>query len=494
VRRLLSDPRLRIAAVVLAMAVLAGLGVVTHPRKPDTRVQAATAEPARAVVNRTALSCPVLAPGGKLTSLVNAVSPTLPAGTPTASGTDQPLSIAPLPATSDPVGSVLVRGKIGSSAPVAKPVPLSIQGTGPLAAGTVGTSTTTAAEGVNQGMASTPCQVPGSDFWFVGASGASDRRDVLVLTNLDSINAEVNVSLYARTGPQDLPETRGLVIPARGTYEVYLGLVARNLRDIALHVESTGGRVAAAVRSNASTGKNEPAGVDWLNPSAPPANKVFVPAAAPGAGMRILSVANPSDLQATASLTVNGPNGPFKPAGLETVQIAAGSVKTFKLDQVLNGDGSGITVSSDQPVTASLRTTDANGSDFASIGSAEALTGPAYLVLPAHQQPANLQVTAPGKNASVKFELRDAAGRVLSTRDLDVVGGATTQIQFKAQPRPTYLMVQQTRGSVVAGVTLMPAPKADKDAAGQVAAWPLTTSLVFRAQLGAQPDVSAALR
>ena len=44
--RLLSDPRLRIAAVVLAMAVLAGLGVVTHPKKPDTRVQAATAEPA----------------------------------------------------------------------------------------------------------------------------------------------------------------------------------------------------------------------------------------------------------------------------------------------------------------------------------------------------------------------------------------------------------------------------------------------------------------
>ena len=311
--RLLSDPRLRIGAVVVAMAALAGIGLVTHPEKADTRAQAAVTEPARTVVNRTALSCPALSAGGKMASVVNGVSPTLPEGTPTAPGTADPLTIAPLPATSDPVGSLLKRGTIGSSAVVVKPEPLSIKGTGPLAAGTVGTSTATAQEGVNRGMASVPCQVPGSDFWFVGASGASDRRDVLVLTNLDSINAEVNVTVYARNGAQDLPAARGIVVPALGTSELFLKQVAPNLRDIALHVESTGGRVAAAVRSNASNG-TQPGGVDWLNTSAAPATKVFVPAVAPGAGLRILSVANPSDLQATASLTVNGPNGPFKPA------------------------------------------------------------------------------------------------------------------------------------------------------------------------------------
>lgn len=491
--RLLSDPRLRIGAVVAAMAVLAGIGVVVHPEKADTRAQAAVTEPARTVVNRTALSCPALSAGGKMASVVNGVAPTLPEGTPTAPGTADPLTIAPLPTTSDPVGSLLKRGTIGSSAVVVKPEPLSIKGTGPLAAGTVGTSTTTAQDGVNRGMASVPCQVPGSDFWFVGASGAVDRRDVLVLTNLDSINAEVNVTVYARNGAQDLPAARGIVVPALGTSELFLKQVAPNLRDIALHVESTGGRVAAAVRSNASNG-TQPGGVDWLNTSAAPATKVFVPAVAPGAGLRILSVANPSDLQATASLTVNGPNGPFKPAGLETVQIAAGSVKTFMLDSVLHGDASAITVTSDQPVTASVRSTDASRTEFSSIGSAEALTGPAYLVIPAHKQPAVLQVTAPGKTGSVKFELRDAVDRVLVTRALDVVGGATTQISFPAQPRPTYLMVQQTRGTVVAGVTLMPAAKPAEDDVPQVAAWPLTTSLVFRAQLGAQPDVSAALR
>lgn len=492
--RLLSDPRLRLGAVVAAMAVLAALGVVTHPGKADTRAETATTEPARTVVNRAALACPVLSAGGKMTSVVNAVSPTLPDGTPISTSAAQPLSIAPLPATSNPVGSLLKRGTIGSSPVVVNPVPLSIQGTGPLAAGTAGTSTATAPDGeVNRGMASVPCQTPGSDFWFVGASGSSDRRDVLVLTNLDSINAEVNVSVFSRAGAADLPAARGIVVQARGTSEVFLRQVAANLRDIALHVESTGGRVAAAVRSNASAG-NKPIGVDWLNQSAAPATKVFVPAVAPGGGQRILSIANPTDLQASVGLTINGPNGPFKPAGLETVPVDAGAVKTIALDKVLNGDASAITLTSDQPVTASMRATDASQTEFSSIGSAEALTGPAYLVLPAHQQPAVLQVTAPGKTGSVKIELRDAAGRAIVTRALDVVNGATTPISFPAQPRATYLMVQQTRGTVVAGVTLMPAAKPKKDDVPQVAAWPLSTSLVFRAQLGAQPDVSAALR
>ena len=55
-------------------------------------------------------------------------------------------------------------------------------------------------------------------------------------------------------------------------------------------------------------------------------------------------------------------------------------------------------------------------------------------------------------------------------------------------------MIEQTRGSVVAAATLMPPAKPDDDEVAMVAAWPLTTSLVFRAQLGAQPDVRAALK
>ena len=489
---LLSDFRVRLGACVLAMAAIGGLGVVTHAKAPVTRPEGAE-EPARTVVNRTALACPVPGVGGKVQSTVNAVSPALPAGTPTATGDAIPLSISPLAANANPLGSVLVRGKIASTTRTAKLEPLSIRGTGPLAAGTAATSTSTATDGVNRGMASVPCQVPGSDFWFVGASGAPGRRDVLVLTNLDSINAEVNVTIYSTDGVQDVPSARGVVVPARGTTEIYLGQAAPKLTDLALHIVSSGGRVSPAIRDNATNGQI-PTGVDWLNASAQPATRVVVPALAPGGGIRLLTVVNPGDLQATATLTVQGPNGPFKPAGLESLQIPAGSVKVVRLDKVLHGDPSAITIASDQPVTASTRMTDSSVTEFSTMGATERLTGPAYLVLPPHEQPVALQVTAPGQTAGVRFELRDATDKVIQTRSLDVVAGATNLITFKSQTKPTYLMVEQLRGEIVAGASLMPPAKPKADAVPMVAAWPLTTSLVFRAQLGAQPDVRAALK
>ena len=66
--RLLSDPRIRLGVCVLAMAVIAGLAVVTHAKEPNTRPEDAAA-PAPTIVNRTALSCPVLAAGGNSRAL-----------------------------------------------------------------------------------------------------------------------------------------------------------------------------------------------------------------------------------------------------------------------------------------------------------------------------------------------------------------------------------------------------------------------------------------
>jgi hypothetical protein len=370
--KLLSDRRFRLGACVVALAIVAGVAMVTRAPAPAAQAKD-TGRATRTVVNRTALSCPAPGAGGKVQTVVNAVAPVLPDGTPTAAGNTTPLSIAPLSPTANPVGSVLVRGRLTSTPWTTKLDPLAVRGTGPLAAGTVATSTSIATDGVNRGMASIPCQVPGSDFWFVGASAAPGRRDVLVLTNLDSINAQVDITVYAAGGVQDVPSARGVVVPARGTAQVYLGTVMPKLRDLALHVVSSGGRVAAAVRDNATNGAI-PAGVDWLNQSSAPATKVVVPALAPGAGIRTLTVVNPGDLQASATLTVNGPNGPFKPAGISALDIPAGAVKVVRLDSVLNGDPSAVTVTSDQPLTASARMQDPKGIDFASMGSTDPLT------------------------------------------------------------------------------------------------------------------------
>jgi hypothetical protein len=257
-------------------------------------------------------------------------------------------------------------------------------------------------------------------------------------------------------------------------------------------VVSTGGRVAAAVRDNATNG-SVPAGVDWLNPAAPPATKVVVPAIAPGPGVRTLTVVNPGELQATATITVHGASGAFKPAGRTSLTVPAGGVKVVRMESALRAEATAVTIESDEPLTASVRMADAKNVDFASIGAVEPLTGPAYLALPPHPEPVVLQLTAPAKAAAARFELRDAAGKVVQSQELDLAAGATTPIVLKPQAKPTYLVVEPGKGTVVAGVTLMPAAKAAADLV-RVAAWPLTTSLVFRAQLGAEPDVGAALK
>jgi hypothetical protein len=145
-------------------------------------------------------------------------------------------------------------------------------------------------------------------------------------------------------------------------------------------------------------------------------------------------------------------------------------------------------------LTASARMIDSTGSDFASMGATEPLTGPAYLVLPPHSEPVALQLTAPDKRATVRFELRDTAGKVIQSRALDVVGGATSLVTLRPQPKATYLMVSPTRSTVVGGVTLMPPKGGTEDDVARVAAWPLTTSLLFRPQLGAESDAGAALK
>ena len=54
-------------------------------------------------------------------------------------------------------------------------------------------------------------------------------------------------------------------------------------------------------------------------------------------------------------------------------------------------------------------------------------------------------------------------------------------------------MIMVTKKPAVEMIPKMPAAKPKPDEVPEVAAWPLTTSLVFRAQLGAQPDTKAAL-
>ncbi|MFC0626666.1 DUF5719 family protein [Kribbella deserti] len=490
--RLLTDPRLRVGLCAVILVVVALLGFVAGPPAAKTGTGGAALN-GKAVVSRATVACPVLGPGGKVQSVVTAVSPLLPDGTPMPAGKQTALTLSDLDPDSGRVyTSVRERGQLGELKRTDNGEIVSVRANGPLAAGAAATVTARADEGANRGLASSPCVAPTSDFWFVGVSSQAGRRGVLTLTNLDEEPASVDVYVHGAEGEVEVPEAKGVVVPARDSTDVYLSTVLPNSRDLALHVQVGAGRVAATFRDNAQ-GKTGPAGVDWIPAAGTPTKQVVVPAIAPGKGLRVLTVINPGDVQATATLTLHGPNGRFKPARKETLDIPAKATRVVRLDDALKGDGGGVSITSDQPLAASARMIDAKQTDFAATASALPLTGPAYLALPAHPEPLLLMLTAPDKGGAVLVEVRDSAGTVVQTRELDIAEGATSMVALKPLTRSSYLTVTPRKGDLVAGVALAP-PLKTIPPVSKVTAWTLATSLVFRAQLGAAPNVQSALR
>ena len=488
--RLLTDVRARLGGCVAVLLVLGLLTLVWQPSAggPDQAGPAADV-----VVNRAALACPALGDGGEVRTMVDVASPQLPDGIPMAPGDAKPLELTTLAVgTPTKLGAVTARGRMVSSKPLDRPQPLVVRATGPLSAGAVATVTSTAKDGVNRGIASTPCVAPSSEFWFVGASAGPGRRAALVLTNLDDVSATIDVAVYSREGLVETSDTRGIVVPGRKQTEIFLNTVAKGRRELALKVSSSGGRVAAALRDNAANGAL-PAGVDWLPPVVAPAQSVLVPAIARGKGPRVLSVVNPGEIQTSVEITVHGANGAFKPAKREVLDVPAGGVRSIRLEEALRGEPTAISLKSEEPVSASMRLYDEKASEFAVSGAADPLTGPAYLPLPPHPEPVDVVLTAPEAKGAVAFEVRTADGKVVQRRQVDVPAGTTVAISVPATSRSTYLSVTPTEGAgVVGGVTLTPPAKGAAEV--RLAAWPLTTSQVFRAQLGAGYDVRSALR
>lgn len=490
-RRLFGDSRIRIAAAVVALAVIGAAGALIHPRGAAQE----TAEPTeKVVVGRAAVGCPMLASATGTSTSVDAVSPVLPDGTPVAGGKQIPLEVRKLGGSGSPLASATERGRTVSAKQGAYPNPVGIRVTGPLAAGTTATATATADTGVNRGLASTVCSTPSAEFWFAGASSASGRRDALVLTNLDEANASVDVTFYSPSGKLEDAGGRGLVVRGRSQTEVFLSNVAKGQRELALRVVSTGGRVSAALRDNVTTA-GIPAGVDWVQPSAEPAKDLIVPGIAPGPGSRTLTIANPGDLQTTVNVSVLGARGRYRPAGRDRVQVPAGGVKSIRLESIVKDEPAAVELTADQPVFASMRIADARNADFASLGATHPLTGTGYVVLPAHTEPATVLVSAPAERATAEVVLRSATGQSTLTKTVAPATGSTAAVTLPASKTPTYLTVTPGEGmQVTAAVTLTP-PTGDKQpAVRRVAAWPVTTSLVFRAQQGSRPDVRAALR
>lgn len=226
--------------------------------------------------------------------------------------------------------------------------PLQVRGTGAGAGRLVVEQTTRASAGSRRGLAALTCPRPATSTWFVGGATVVGTFAELLLVNVEDVAALVDVQVWTRDGPADPRPGRGLSVPPRGRLVVPLDRLAPDRDLLALHVRTSRGRVAPALRVVRFDGRI-PLGTDWVPPAQPPSGEVVVPGLPSGPGRRTALVTNPGPDDAVVSLELTTDDGRLVPEGLAAVPVPAGSSVAVDLSELLTGTPAALRVRSDGP-------------------------------------------------------------------------------------------------------------------------------------------------
>jgi hypothetical protein len=192
------------------------------------------------------------------------------------------------------------------------------------------------------------CESPGTDFWFVGPGQHNLARIQLFLVNAGSQPAAANVEISTDAGPlQGSPDT-GIAVPPHSMVTQYLTSIVRGSRVLALHVRTSTGQVAAAVKETTRAGSSGA----WLPAAQAPATRVVLPGLPAAAGTRQLFVAVPGTRDAHLKLTAVTSKGSYQPTGSTGLDIPGGSAVSIPLPS-LSGVPAALRLSANVPLTAS---------------------------------------------------------------------------------------------------------------------------------------------
>lgn len=311
--------------------------------------------------------------------------------------------------------------------------PMVARGTGRSAPGLAASQLSRSSDSAMRGLAGTMCASSDTDFWFVGSGAVVGQRGRVYLTNIEAAPAVVDVTLYGPDGPVEAPDGRGVAV-APGRQEVrLLDALAPGEDRFAIHVHARQGRISAAVRDQQLEGLT-PLGADWVPPARPPARLVRVPGVPGGPGERHLQVVAPGTSDGIVRVRLISESGPFTPAGLDVIEVRAGSVTDIDIAEYAGGEPVTVELESDVPVTAGVlsRVGGASTADLTEIAyaaAAEPLTPETPGVVPevrvGETVRSTLLLTAPEGAAVV--ELRPLPGT-----GADVGTGTPTEVRLPA--------------------------------------------------------------
>ncbi|MFA3875384.1 DUF5719 family protein [Streptomyces sp. MMCC 100] len=422
---------LSLIACAAALAAVTGFAVVSAP---DDSGSDTAAPAARLPVERTSLLCP--AP-----STSDLAETAYTSFTPVTKGADEKGSAALVTAESAGAtedgedggkGDKEEKGEKGEKTekPVVQPkapgTPVAGKTTGADTPALIGTGeggnapgwtvqqTTEVAAGTGRGLQGVNCTAPDTEFWFPGASTATDRTDYVHLTNPDDSAAVVDIELYGKDGALESTVGEGVTVPPHASESLLLSTLSDvKQTDLTVHVGVRSGRLGAAVQA-----LDDKTGGDWLTAAADPASDLVMPGIPKDATAVRLVLFTPGGTDADLKVRLASPSGLITPAGHETVHVKAGMTTGVDLGEVTRGEaGSLVLTPTDRsvPVVAALRVVRGKGDEQESA------------FIPA-SDPVGARATAAdnrAKSTTLALSAPDAAAKVKVTASAGTEGGTT---------------------------------------------------------------------
>jgi hypothetical protein len=219
-------------------------------------------------------------------------------------------------------------------------------------AASVGSVTTA---GDLRGLAAASCAVPDISQWLVGGSTEVGSSAQLVLQNPGRTPATVRLSVWGPGGPLVLSGGGQYLVPPGEEVVTLVEAVAPEQRRLAVHVESTGGTVAAYLQHSTLDGL-VPVGVDFVVPGAEPTTALALGVTSAGESVEDpwapqLRLLVPGSEAGSATVTVYGADGRVRLRGGEEQELAPGVVTDVSLGGLPAGDYT-VAVDSTVPVVA----------------------------------------------------------------------------------------------------------------------------------------------
>ena len=220
-----------------------------------------------------------------------------------------------------------------------------------------------------RGFAAAVCQTAAAESWLVGGSTLTGRTTLIMLSNPSSVQATVDLEIFAEKGQVTADGTKGIVLQPGGQRVFSLAGFAPNVASPVVHVVSTGGEVVANLEQSIIR-TLDPGGVDLVGSSARANTLNVIPGVVLGDhgviesmlgqggyedAVPILRILVPGSVAANAQLTIAKDGDTNAPSTVD-LKVDPGIATDFPLQDFPDGTYT-VSVKTDLPAVVGARST-----------------------------------------------------------------------------------------------------------------------------------------